>query len=93
MATMAQLHKTLADFQKTLDCRALDLRLSFADIVIDGLDRNNWGLAELSGLSGVAERTLSRIINADQNCTFYTAARILYALGIEVEFVIKKSAP
>ena len=86
---MAQIHKMLADFQKTLDCRALDLRLSFADIVMGGLDRNNWELSELVERSGVTERMLSRIINADQNCTFHTAARILYALEIEVEFVVK----
>ena len=93
MATMVQLHKMLADFQQTLECRAMDLRFSFADIVLDGLNKNGWELKDLSEKSGITQRTLSRIICADQNCSFHTAARILYALDIEVEFVVKESAP
>ena len=80
--TIDQLHKVLADYEETADAAALELGLSFAQVVLRELWLKQWSQKDLATRSGLKESFLSRVLHSDQNWTRDTAGRILHALGV-----------
>ena len=73
--------------QNDPESQGVHLRLNLAEIVIRQLNANGWTQAELAERIGKKEPFISRIIHSDTNCTFDTAGRILFALGVQAELV------
>ena len=57
-----------------------------------GLKNRGWTQKRLAEEVGKKEAQISRLVNADANCTFETASRILFALGIRARIVEETTA-
>ena len=85
-AGIKNLLKRLSDFEeKDPKSRGLDLRLDLADMIIEQLNGRGWTQGELAMRTGMKEPQISRILTASANCTFDTAGRILFALGVKAK--------
>lgn len=76
---------SLEDFKKTHESVGLELRLSFAEFIIDQLDQKGWTQKQLAKKAGMKEPAISRVIHSDANCTFETAGKLIWALGIRAK--------
>ena len=76
--------KSLEEFEKTHESVALELRLSFTELIIDQLKRKGWTQRRLAEEAGMKEPAISRILHGDVNCTFETVGKLVWALGIGV---------
>ena len=86
MAHIDDLRQLFSELERQPQSRGYDLRLSFADLVIDALRERHWTQKELADQAGLRESQISSIVHAESNCTFDLAGRILFALGIKAEF-------
>ena len=87
-AGINSLLKRLSDFEeKDPKSRGLDLRLDLADIIIEQLSDRGWTQGELARRAKMRESQISLILTASRNCTFDTAGRILFALGVKGKLV------
>jgi transcriptional regulator with XRE-family HTH domain len=77
----------LEAFRQTRESRGHDLRNDLANIVVRHLAQRGWSQARLAEAAGMKSPMLTRIIHSDANCTFDTAGRLLYALGIEAKLI------
>ena len=80
--SVERLRKLREDFRRTPDSYVHELRLSFAETVIDRLKELRWSQRELCKKLGVTEPLVSRLLNGDHNWTSKSAGRILFALGV-----------
>lgn len=69
-------------FNESPQSIGLRFRLDLSRLVCDALDAKSWTQRDLAREAGMKESFVSRIINADSNCTFDVAGRLLFALGI-----------
>ena len=77
----------LEAYRQTAESRGHDLRNDLANIVVRHLGQRGWSQARLAEAAGMKSPVLTRIIHSDANCTFDTAGRLLYALGIEAKLI------
>ena len=61
---------------------ALELGLSFSELVLERLDELGWTQKRLAEKSGMKEAFISRLVHSDVNWTRDTAGRLLHALDI-----------
>ena len=85
MAVIQELLNDLEAFNNTPQGRGYDLRLDLSSIIVRQLDAKGWTQKELADRAGVKEPFITRLIHAGTNCTFETAGRILFALGVRAE--------
>ena len=86
MSLLKNLQKTLADHEQDPLSTGMELRVGFAKLVLDEMDRKKWNQRTLAKAAGMKPSFISRVIHSDSNCTFEVAGRILHALGITSEF-------
>lgn len=58
------------------------LRLNLVDILADRMDEQGISQAELAEAADCLPSFVSRVMNAESNCTLETAGRLLFALGV-----------
>jgi hypothetical protein len=75
----------LERFDQAPESRGHDLRLDLSEIILRHLSKKGWTQKRLAQEAGMKETMLTRIIHAASNCTFDTAGRILFALGIKAK--------
>lgn len=80
-----RIHESMAEFEKTEEAWALDLRLDFADKLFPALRAHNMDLKTLSEKTGIKEKTLEKIIHFDYNFKINEIAKIGYVLGVKFE--------
>lgn len=78
------LGKLFDEFSSSPDGVGFDLRLQLADLILEELRRKGWTQADLAEASGMKEAYISRVINADANCTFASVGKLVCALGCRV---------
>ncbi len=77
-----QLRQLREAYRKTPDSYVHELRLSFAEVVVDRLQELGWNQKTLSDKLGVTEPLISRLLSGDHNWTSESAGRLLFALGV-----------
>ncbi len=87
--TIDQLQTLLAEYDATADAVGMELRLSFAQIILRRLWQKGWTQKQLAESTGLKESFLSRVLHSDQNCTFETAGKILHALGVRAKWDVE----
>ena len=80
--SVKELHRLREEYRRTSDSYGHELRLSFAEIVVDKLRELGWTQKALSQKLRVSEPQISRLLNGDHNWTSESAGRILFALGV-----------
>ena len=69
------------------DDLALDLRLDLSDMMHAEMHTKKLSQTELAKLVGIRVQVLKRILHGSSNCTFESAAKILFALGVKAKLV------
>lgn len=77
------LHDILANWDADPRSVGLQLRLDLADIIMRHLGLKGWTQKQLAEKAAVPQCHVSRLIHADVNCTFQTAGKVLFALGVK----------
>lgn len=77
----------LAAFENTAAGWAMDLRLSFSDIIIKRLRQLGWSQKRLAAEAEITEPLVSHLVHADANCTLDTVAKVLFALRAKADIV------
>ncbi len=72
----------VTEFAATPQSVGFHFRLNLASLLCELLDEKGWTQKQLAEAAGMKEAVVSRIINADSNCRFETAGRLLFALGV-----------
>ena len=85
MSHVPDILKALDEYHQTPESRGIKLRLNLAQIILRHLKENNWTQKELARKTSFKDSFISRLLHSDANCTFETAGRILYALGVEAK--------
>jgi transcriptional regulator with XRE-family HTH domain len=75
----------LEDFRKTPESVALELRLSFTELVMEQLGEKGWTQKQLAEKAGVKESFISRVLHGDENWKSETIGKILWALGVRAK--------
>lgn len=86
-STTQQILADLAEYEKTAPSYALELRLSFGELIMDQLTKREWTQRRLAEAAGFRESYVSRVLSGDANFTTESAARLLHALGIRAEVI------
>lgn len=77
------LRRALAEYDRTNpESVGVELRLHLSEIVLRHLRRDDWSQCKLAEKTGLKESFISRVLHSNANCTFETAGRLLFALGI-----------
>ena len=84
MASTQDILRVLDEYKRKPESYGMKLRLNLAELVIQQLNSNGWSQRDLAKRIGRKEAYISRILHSDANCTFESAGRILFALGIKV---------
>lgn len=81
------IRKRLAAAEEEDDGSAMahELRLDLASMILKELRKRGMTQREYAQLAGLPESRVSRVIHAQKNCTFRTAARLLAVLGIKLQ--------
>ena len=87
MAAFQELLNEFKAIEESPLSTGFDLRLDLSEIIHRHLGENGLTQKALADAVGMKEPQLSRILHAASNCTFETAGRILFALGIKVKLV------
>ena len=77
-----EIFDSVADYDKTPQSVGMELRVSLSSIIHRHLFERKWTQKQLAKASGVAEQMLTRIMHSNTNCTFETAGKVLFALGL-----------
>lgn len=85
--TIKNLHQLLDRYGRTPESYGVHLRLDLAQLVIQGLKAEDWTHLDLALHSGVDAAVINRILHSDLNCSFATAGKLLFALGIKATLV------
>lgn len=72
----------LSEFHDDPQSVGFQFRLDLSTLLCELLDENDWTQKQLAEAAGMKEAVVSRIVNADSNCKFETAGRLLFALGV-----------
>ncbi len=85
MSHVRDILKVLDEYHQTPESRGMKLRLNLAEIILRHLKQNNWTQKELARKTSFQDSFISRLLHSDANCTFETAGRLLFALGVEAK--------
>jgi len=77
----------LKQFEEGPESPGFDLRLDLADIICLRLKEKGWSQAKLAAEIGRPQSYVTRIVHSGANCTFETAGRILFALGVKAKLI------
>ena len=77
--------KALDEYHQTPESHGMKLRLNLAQIILRHIKENKWTQKELARKTSYKDSFISRLLHSDANCTFETAGRILFALGVEAK--------
>lgn len=72
----------LGGFREDPQSVGFQWRLNLSTLLCELLDDKGWTQKQLAEEADTLEPVVSRIMNADSNCQFDTAGRLLFALGI-----------
>lgn len=73
----------LSGFKEDPQSVGFHWRLNLSTLLCELLeDKKDWTQKRLAKEAEMSEQVVSRILNADSNCKFETAGRLLFALGI-----------
>ncbi len=61
----------------------MQLRLNLAEIILRYLRLNDWTQRDLASATSFKDSFISRLLHSNANCTFDTAGRVLFALGVD----------
>lgn len=84
MASTQDILRVLDEYKRKPESYGMKLRLNLAELVIQQLNSSGWSQRDLAQETGLKEAYISRILHSDANCTFESAGKILFALGIKV---------
>ena len=70
----------------------LEMRLSLAEIVLGQLRCRGWSQRDLAERTGLQESYISRVLHSNANCTFGTAGKLLFTLGIRARLQVVTNA-
>jgi hypothetical protein len=87
MSSLQRLSDRLTNLRETAETLDQNLRLSLAMLIGRGLNQKGWTQKQLAAETGMREAQISRMVNTGQNWTSLSAARVLFALGIEADLV------
>lgn len=79
---------TLDAYDRDPESCGIDARLVFSRIVLRQLAVRGWSQRELAKRTGLKDAYISRVVHSDQNCTFDSFGRILFAFGIDAKQVL-----
>jgi len=82
MSLKTRVQNALSKFYETPESVGYHFRLNLASIITDYLGDKDWTQKQLADAAGMKESQVSRIVHAESNCTFDTAGRVLFALGL-----------
>lgn len=82
------IRKSLSNFEKTEEAKALNLRLDFAEILIRELCLQSMSLDELAEKTDIKKKTLKKILHSDYNLKISEMAKIYHVLDLKL--TIKK---
>jgi len=82
-----RLSDRLAAFDATPEAAAIDLRMDLAELLQDRLVDTGMSQRELGRAAHKSESFISRVMNADANCTFKVVATLLHAVDITPKLV------
>ncbi len=85
MSHVRDILKALDEYHQTPESHGMKLRLNLAQIILRHIKENNWTQKELATKTSFKDSFISRLLHSDANCTFETAGRILFALGVEAK--------
>ena len=83
MTSALDILRVLDEYKRKPESYGMKLRLNLAELVIQQLNSNGWSQRDLAQKAGLKEAYISRVLHSDTNCTFESAGRILFALGIK----------
>ena len=87
MANPKNLLMLLTEAEQQPSSAGLDLRLALSKLVLAALRRKGWSQKQLADAAGMKQSFVTRVVHADQNCTFEVAGRMLTALGVNATLV------
>lgn len=79
--TLDQLNTGVEDFEQSPEGFGIKLRLDFAEIIWNGLQRQQWSQRQLARRAGLADSVVSNLIHGNKNCTLDTVGRVIHAFG------------
>lgn len=82
MSLMDRANERLRSFRDHPDSIGYQLRLNLMTLLCELLEKRGWSQKDLAKSVGKHESYVSRVLNGDSNCTFDTAGRLLFALGV-----------
>ena len=93
MSKAQDILEILADFRQRPESQGVQLRLNLAELLIRQLRAKGWTQRQLADTAVLKESYVSRVFHSDANCTFETAGRLLFALGIKAELAVSDKEP
>jgi ribosome-binding protein aMBF1 (putative translation factor) len=93
MGTTRNLLETLTEAERLTEGSGIDLRLDLSKLILEQLALLGWTQKELAKRAGMKEPFVTRVLNADSNCTFAIADRLLRALGIKASLAMTAQQP
>jgi len=82
-----KLIQELEKFEQTPEGWALDLRLSFADIIIKHMRRLGWDIHMVAHKVPMDKHAIEDMVHGDFNSKLSDIARVLHALGVKADIV------
>ena len=79
-----ELEKQIRQYDNTPDGYSDSLRLDLSEIVLRHLE-GGMTQVKLANKAGIKPQMITRIVHAVSNCTFETAGKILFALGVKAK--------
>lgn len=75
--------RALKEYDRTPESAGVQLRLNLAVIILRHLKLKNWTQRDLANATSFKESFISRLLHSNANCTFDTAGRVFFALGVD----------
>ncbi len=85
--------RLLEDFRESPQSIGYLWRLDLSRILIERMEEKRWTQKQLADETEMQQPFVSRIMNADSNCTFDVAGRLLFALGFREGDVVLMQRP
>ena len=79
--------KQIEEFENTEEGYGYSLRLDLSEIILRHLNTIDMTQANLAEKAKTSQKMVTHIVHAASNCTFETAARLLFALGVKAKLV------
>lgn len=84
---MRSLQQAFVDLDNSPHGPSFDLRLDLSEIIAKRIAVGEWTEHSLAIATGLTPLQISNLVHCTKNCTFETAGKILFALGIKGKLV------